>query len=1068
MALKGDLASVDLAQVFQMLALNQKVGILSIQGPRAWKALFFDPRGCTLFYNEYVLLDRVLQQMTRQGRISQESVQEGRDHSARHGTGVVEALLAGGYLDEEDLNLSIQTELEEEIYDLFFWRDASFEFFEGATTVEGREGVVNDSYFFSTDSMIMEAARRIDEWGHIQAVVEGPLEVYTLSDQQGAAMDTAEWILPVFDLIDGKRNVARLTEITGMASFLVYKALANLLEEGLIVEVHPDDLVPIAQECVDERRNQDAINLYEKAISLGVGIPESHEQVAVVYEESEEFELAGYHHKCVSEFYAGIEKLDGAVKILRHVITILPTDLAARERLVELTVGRPDLGDSDFDPVKHGKELVDLYLEIGEVDRVRGILERLLRDNPYDLELKKSLISVHSRAGDTKRVVELYESIAEDLVQNRRPIDAVKYLQKIVMLDRSRKDISERIRSLYEMDERRRSRKRSLASLGALFVILTALGCVWYFYELHARERYQTLEPVVQQFLDSDNFGQAKTRVASFIENFPLTIVSREAGSELARIESLHLSFTAAADSKKAARKEELKRLRQQYKLAWKVSDSLKQLDQVLKSKQAVEALVKEAGENVDLAWADKVLLKKSIRDLETYISTAAALSRTARTKLDNGQWQAARADLQKLVKDFSMTRRAQSAELPVMIETRPAGAEILLGGKPLTKKDAGMDVSVRTPALVFIKPGATVAYELRHEGFETLRAEVSSTRDDVVTKIMTVIPKQVFHYKARVRTAVSVSRGLLATGLRGGKIVISSMTTGKKLHSVELGGLDDVAGAPQIAQDRFFYRTKDGFVACHSLADGKMRWRFRVTQTLIHEPVIRDGRVIITDNQGRIAAFDSSHGKSLWQKVLDGEPVGGPVVDGRFIRIALANGVIFVIDASNGKVARRIKTGARIATPVLFHNGAVAFVTDSGKVIAMREQTRQILWEYQLETETHSSGFTQAEESLYVLDKRGGKLLKLGWRDGEVESSVEFSGLVEGLPVITSGSVYVTVRSEDRRAKTESDTLLALSQGDLKTLWEYRDGGTFAGSVSTDGVSAFLPDSKGDVLHFR
>ena len=30
MALKGDLASVDLAQVFQMLALNQKVGLLSI------------------------------------------------------------------------------------------------------------------------------------------------------------------------------------------------------------------------------------------------------------------------------------------------------------------------------------------------------------------------------------------------------------------------------------------------------------------------------------------------------------------------------------------------------------------------------------------------------------------------------------------------------------------------------------------------------------------------------------------------------------------------------------------------------------------------------------------------------------------------------------------------------------------------------------------------------------------------------------------------------------------------------------------------------------------------------
>ena len=48
MALKGDLASVDLAQVFQMLAMNQKVGLLMIQAPRAWRALFFNQRGVTL------------------------------------------------------------------------------------------------------------------------------------------------------------------------------------------------------------------------------------------------------------------------------------------------------------------------------------------------------------------------------------------------------------------------------------------------------------------------------------------------------------------------------------------------------------------------------------------------------------------------------------------------------------------------------------------------------------------------------------------------------------------------------------------------------------------------------------------------------------------------------------------------------------------------------------------------------------------------------------------------------------------------------------------------------------
>ena len=45
MALRGDLASVDLAQVFQMLALNKKVGLLSIQSDTQRRVLYFDERG---------------------------------------------------------------------------------------------------------------------------------------------------------------------------------------------------------------------------------------------------------------------------------------------------------------------------------------------------------------------------------------------------------------------------------------------------------------------------------------------------------------------------------------------------------------------------------------------------------------------------------------------------------------------------------------------------------------------------------------------------------------------------------------------------------------------------------------------------------------------------------------------------------------------------------------------------------------------------------------------------------------------------------------------------------------
>ena len=65
MTLRGDLTSVGLADVFQMLALNRKKGFLSIQASDAWRALYFEPRGVTLYYNEHIYLDRLLDALVR-------------------------------------------------------------------------------------------------------------------------------------------------------------------------------------------------------------------------------------------------------------------------------------------------------------------------------------------------------------------------------------------------------------------------------------------------------------------------------------------------------------------------------------------------------------------------------------------------------------------------------------------------------------------------------------------------------------------------------------------------------------------------------------------------------------------------------------------------------------------------------------------------------------------------------------------------------------------------------------------------------------------------------------------
>ena len=167
MALRGDLASVDLAQVFQMLALNKKVGLLSIQSATQRKVLYFDSRGVTVHHDALLIVEKVAAALVRTGRLDAEAVEEVREHAVREGHALVDSLLAGGYLQAAELEEQFRLQLEEEIYELFFCRDAKFAFHEGVTELEGCDGHVDERYFFNCDSVIMEAARRIDEWAYI-------------------------------------------------------------------------------------------------------------------------------------------------------------------------------------------------------------------------------------------------------------------------------------------------------------------------------------------------------------------------------------------------------------------------------------------------------------------------------------------------------------------------------------------------------------------------------------------------------------------------------------------------------------------------------------------------------------------------------------------------------------------------------------------------------------------------------------------------------------------------------------------------------------------------------------
>jgi len=1067
MALRGDLASVDLAQVFQMLALNKKVGLLSIHSAKLWKVLYFDQRGVTVHHNVHSLLDRVVAAFVRSARLTEEAVDEVRDHAVRMGQPLADSLLAGGYVEASELEYQYRFELEEEIYDLFFCHEAKFEFHEGVRDLEGRDATIDERFFFNCDSIIMEAARRIDEWAFISERVPSTAEVLVAT----ADMIDGEEYGPdgpaIFELLDGRRNVARVIEITGLTNFIVCKALSQLLDAGAIAPVASEELVPLANECMQEGRLQDAISLYERAIELEVGLPDCHTQAAKAYQAAEEYELAIYHLECEAEHRIGDGDLAGAAACLHEVKQLVPTDIAARERLVELTLGPDGVKVDGFDALAEGKELVDLLIEFGDIQRVRALLERLLLVEPNDPDLKKALVNVHVRAGDQKRVVQLYESIADDLVRQNKPLEAVGYLQKILLLDRSRNDISERVRRLYEFDERTRRRGRALSVLAVLFCLLLVLGSGYWFYNERAEKDFAALD--VHDLVAHDDYAGARASFEQFIETHPLTTAVEKAKAELQKIASAEQLFEARRKKELDARHRQIEGLRERYRAQWarhREQFLAGHPEIALEAVAQVRELVTQAGGADDMAWALEQQVERTWSNLDEFLKASQRLAAQYDDLVRNSEWAKAREVALELHANYENTKDARRIRVPVMVVTRPAGAVLKHGGKPLMRVVDGQQVPLLTPGLVLCQADEPVELTAEMKGFESKQIVVDGKKSAQVDVVLAVIPDRHIVFDAAAQTGVGVGDGWMAIGLRGGRVGICR-TDGSNRQVRELTGLKAADSTPAIQDGRVFFVTNENTIECLPVEAGVrvQGWPVKLENPPATELMVGEGRVAVVDQSGVLHCWEQATGHRVWGASLGAAPSGPPTIDRRRVHVGTTDGRVMVFDASDGSSIGVLRSPAGLTTRVHIDGDTIFFGGADSTVRAVAFGEGKVLW-------TESVGRVLADGDMALGDKRvlavaDGRVLSLDRATGAVRATLGVSDQVLGVRA-QGARAFVQLRRAKTRRKQAYDLLVAASVDSLSILWEYSLEATGPGPAGNDEFIVALPSSSGEVVLFR
>jgi tetratricopeptide (TPR) repeat protein len=231
MAIKGSLREASLPDVLQLLALGQKTGCLSIADRSNFGYIFFD-RGRICYASIVNRRDRLGDILVKHEKITQDQLdtavaRQTRERDKKLG----EILVDQGAISQPELERYIRVQIEEAVYFLFTWTQGTFNF-EADVKPERQDFLVS----INPESLLLEGARRVDEWGLIEKKVPSFDIIFIVDHErldisEAQLTETQQRILP---LLDGSRDVNQVVEDSGMGEFEVGKAIYGLITAGFL------------------------------------------------------------------------------------------------------------------------------------------------------------------------------------------------------------------------------------------------------------------------------------------------------------------------------------------------------------------------------------------------------------------------------------------------------------------------------------------------------------------------------------------------------------------------------------------------------------------------------------------------------------------------------------------------------------------------------------------------------------------------------------------------------------------------------------------------------------------
>ncbi len=1066
MGFKGDLSTFNLANIFQTLSMNRQTGTLAIidkeEGIEAF--VFFKDGIIRQVATSDTRKLRIGEVLLRTGLLDSESLEQALATQRTTRERLGDVLIRMGLVSREQIVSALQFQQEEMLYELFSLEKALFEFNDN----ERPESIFSSEIFdlnivFNTNSVMMEAMRRLDEWNRIRNYLpnENEIPVQAVSPKPGQLEPNHE---AVYALVNGVNSARKICALSYLGKFSTFQILAELLRDGFLRLKEISELVKTGQECL-------ANGFYEDCITvLGLVLGQNYWEPGVVRNLADAYIAVGDTEKAIEKlreivsYYRTQNMWDDAIKNQMDVVKL--SDDTYSERV--------ELGDIAAEAGKKGRAVEEYRNALRRVDRRENsddfitISGRFLELAPNDIKAREELVEVLIQTNRRKDALEHLSKLAVLFAGQGDYKSAIAVYHRLVTLAPENSEYRKSLEQYVDLEGRRRARRLQVVRLCILLVLLLSVGGIILGYSLHSRNAFKEVVASADKLAEKGEFRAASSLVLDFMSKYPFANLFNPVDDKIVEYTEMESRKRNTEQQLIKERREAAIKRASDFLASIPTDEKLVRVEEYLRRLDELEKQGEHEQEFEKLREARLVL--ESVRN------KIEGLAAEAERLIAETDYDAAHGLVKRIIEAFPLSERAASLKLPLKIEcTLPSTARVFINGK----------LEGPSPVVVFLPVNEVVKVRIEAEGFAPREETVDSKAS---SRLMVALERQAYWTRELDRKTVVNTRAVhwrekIILVTRYGELIFCDKFDGKATSTVTLSEmtgaksiLHDVTANPVLYMDNLLIPSLDGFLYSVDLKGPSITWKYEAKDFLQGEPGVfrnrlTDGDVVVfgADN-GMVFCVDAVTGTELWKFKTGASVASRPIADDEAVYVTSKDTYVYKLRLENGTQIVRRATSAPILAGAEFIDGRICLGNQAGHFYIMNKSDLEIEAFRSVDNSPIVSrplivgGHVIVAASPQPGSDRPSVLAVIEPRNWSVASSAMVRGLVEAQPVEFHGAIYLCTS-----LGTIQSFKLDLQDGaNLILHWSYEVGSRVLSDPVVVGDMIVIASERGLITAFK